>query len=108
METGSGEPTSESRRDGRHSVGITGRYRRGAGIPSDVVLQDLSRSGCRFYDRFGKLKIDSEITLRIGQFGPIVAVIRWRKDSYVGVSFEPPLHDAVFDHICKGHTAAPA
>ncbi|MGB3740389.1 MAG: PilZ domain-containing protein [Pontixanthobacter sp.] len=87
------------RRDPRHPVAIPGRYRRGAGLPTDVQFLDLSRSGCRFFDKFGNLKVGSEITLRISTFGPIVSAIRWRKDSYVGVAFEPPLHEAVLDHI---------
>ena len=89
----------DSRLDERHPVAVPGRYRRGSGIPSDVQLLDLSRAGCRFFDRFGRLRQNSEITIRIGEFGPIVSIIRWRADSYVGVSFEPPLHDAILDYI---------
>lgn len=94
------EHSGNARSEDRQAVGIPGRYRRGAGVPSDVQLLDLSKSGCRFYDRFGSLKTGTELTIRIGTIGPIVAIVRWRKDTYVGVSFEPPLHDAIYDHIC--------
>ncbi len=89
----------EARREERHPVAIAGKYRRGAGRPTAVQLLDLSRSGCRFFDKFGSLKVGSEITIRVGEFGPIVSSIRWREDSYVGVAFEPPLHDAILEHI---------
>ena len=94
-----GNGSDEVRRDPRHPVAIPGRYRRGAGRPTDVQFLDLSRSGCRFFDKFGTLKVGSQITLKIGTFGPIVSTIIWRRDGYVGVAFEPPLHDAVLDHI---------
>ncbi len=97
--------SQESRREERHSIGVPGRYRRGAGIPSDVQLLDLSKSGCRFFDKFGSLKPGTELTIRIGTMGPIVAKVRWRASSYVGVSFEPALHDAIFDHIRLNYTA---
>ncbi len=97
------EQPDNARSEERQTVGIPGRYRRGAGIPSDVQLLDLSKSGCRFYDRFGSLKPGTELTFRIGSIGPIVALVRWRKDTYVGISFEPPLHDAIYDHICASN-----
>ncbi len=89
----------DARFETRHPVAVPGVYRRGTGVAANVQLLDLSRSGCRFFDRFGRLREGSEITIRIGGFGPIVSVIRWRKNSYVGVSFEPPLHDAILDNI---------
>ena len=106
MENGQ-EPagSQESRREERHPVGVPGRYRRGAGIPSDVQLLDLSKSGCRFFDKFGSLKPSTELTIRIGTMGPIVAKVRWRASSYVGVSFEPALHDAILDHIRLNYPA---
>lgn len=95
-----------SRREERHRVGVPGKYRRGAGVPSLVQLLDLSKSGCRFYDRFGNLKPNTDVTIRIGDLGPIVAHVRWRQDSYVGVAFDPPLHDAILDHIRDTYPAS--
>ena len=99
------EGSPEFRREERHPVGVPGRYRPGAGIPTHVQLLDLSKSGCRFFDKFGSLKPDTELTIRIGSMGPIVAKVRWRANSYVGVSFEPPLHDAILDHIRLSYPA---
>lgn len=96
----------QSRREERHRVGVPGKYRRGAGMPSLVQLLDLSKSGCRFYDRFGNLKPDTDVTIRIGDLGPIVAHVRWQQDSYVGVAFDPPLHDAILDHIRATYPAS--
>ena len=87
----------------RFDVGVAGRYRVGRGVARDVELYDLSGNGCRFFDRFGRLEEGSDITLRIGAVGPILANVRWRKNGYVGVCFEPPLHEAVLDHLRALH-----
>ena len=78
-----------------------GRYRTGRGVPRDVELLDLSKTGCRFFDRFGRLENGTEISLRVGTIGPIVATVRWQEERYVGVSFDPPLHEAVLDHMTQ-------
>jgi hypothetical protein len=84
----------------RTRVGIEGRYRTGSGIPRDVWITDLSKTGCRFYDRFGTMQQGKAITIKIGTVGPIPATVRWWDNHVNGVQFEQPLHDSVFEHIC--------
>ena len=84
----------------RKAVGIEGRYRTGSGVPRDVWVTDLSKTGCRFYDRFGTMQAGKPITIKIGGFGPIPAIVRWWDNHTNGVQFEQPLHDSVFEHIC--------
>jgi hypothetical protein len=84
----------------RRKVGIHGRYRSGTGVPRDVWITDLSRTGCRFYDRFGSMQKGKAITIKVGPIGPIPAVVRWWDNHVNGVEFEQPLHDSVYDHIC--------
>lgn len=89
----------EERGKSRHGISVAGRYRTGSGVAKDIDVLDISESGCRFYDRFGRLPAGSEISMRIGSIGPVVATVRWCKDHIVGVQFENPLYGPVFEHI---------
>ncbi len=91
----------------RASVGLQGKYRRGSGTARDVWITDLSQSGCRFYDKFGTMKPGTAITLRLGEFGPIPAVVRWWDNHTNGVEFLEPLHISVFEHVCEQLSDAP-
>lgn len=83
----------------RHPISVQGRYRTGSGVAKHVDILDLSETGCRFFDRFGRLLPGTEISLRIGPIGPVVAVVRWSRKQIVGVEFDTPLYGPVFDHI---------
>ena len=83
----------------RHAISVQGRYRTGSGVAKDVDVLDLSETGCRFFDRFGRMVPGTEISLRIGPIGPVIAQVRWCRQQVVGVEFETPLYGPVFDHI---------
>jgi hypothetical protein len=90
---------NEDRNRARHAISVPGRYRTGTGVAKDVDILDISESGCRFYDRFGRMIPGTQISLRIGSIGPVVATVRWCEAQVVGVQFENPLYGPVFDHI---------
>ena len=92
-------PNMGTRRTERTEISVTGRYRRGTGAARDVEILDLTEEGCRFFDRFGRLPEGTEISLRIGPIGPLLATVRWRSEGKVGVQFEQPLYGPVFEHI---------
>lgn len=98
---------SEHRRDERRNVGVEGRYRTGNGVPRDVWITDISRTGCRFYDRFGNLPPGTSISIRIAGIGPIDATVRWLEQHVNGIEFVNPLYDAVYDHICANLSEKP-
>lgn len=89
----------EERREPRIPVSIQGRYRTGSGLAKDVVVSDLSGSGCKFYDRFTNLKLDDRLTIRVGSIGPIDGVVRWRAGQIIGIKFAAPLHSSVLEHM---------
>ena len=89
----------EGRRDERHGLIVNGRYRTGRGLPMDIVLHDLSKSGCQIHDRLGRLEVGQFLTVRIGAIGPIEAHVRWLEGRNAGIQFDTPLNDAVLDHI---------
>ena len=65
----------------------------------DVNIKNLSEYGCHFTDLIGRLQPGEEITLRIGDVGPLAARVRWTEDHRAGVEFDHPLYPAVLDHI---------
>jgi len=89
----------EARIEQRMAVSIQARYRTGSGVARDVIVSDISTKGCKFYDRFSNLKPDCRITIRIGNIGPLDAVVRWRVGQLIGVEFDDALHPSVFDHM---------
>lgn len=97
----------EERRDERHGLITNGRYRTGKGMPMDIVLQDLSRSGCQIHDKLGHLDVGQFLTIRIGPIGPIEAHVRWLNGRMAGIQFDTPLNDAVLDHIRSISSPAP-
>ena len=90
---------SVARQELRHIVSVPGRYRSGRGVPKAIEVLDLSEHGCRFFDRFGTLKIGAEISVRIGSIGPIVSNVRWSNNSVVGVEFAEPIYGPVMEFI---------
>lgn len=92
---------SNQRREPRHEVQVAGRYRARIGTARDIWIKDISETGCRFFDKFSVLTVDTNITFRVGTIGPIPARVRWREQSVVGIEFETPLHPSVLEHIVR-------
>lgn len=96
------KPTaSNQRREPRHEVQVAGRYRSRIGASRDIWIKDISETGCRFFDKFSVLPVDSSITFRVGTIGPIAAKVRWRDKSVLGIEFDTPLHPSVLEHIVR-------
>ena len=95
------EMKHEQRSEERRDIGAWGRYRTGRGIARDVKIFDVNANGCRFYDKFGSLKPESRITLKIGNIGPLLTHVRWSERFVFGCEFEEPLYGAVLDHITQ-------
>ncbi len=91
----------EHRREERHVVTVAGRYRPRFGGSRDVWIKDISESGCRFFDRFSVLAVDTAILVKVGNVGPIAAGVKWRDGHTVGAEFERPLHPSVLEHIIR-------
>ena len=95
------QEASNQRREPRHEVQVAGRYRSRVGTSRDIWIKDISETGCRFFDKFSVLPVDSSITFRVGTIGPISAKVRWREKSVIGIEFDSPLHPSVLDHIVR-------
>lgn len=92
-------PSAEEveRGEARYDVTIVGRLY-GASGSHEVKIFDLSTRGCRAEDH-SLVKAGAIVTVKVGAIGPIAAVIRWRRDKFIGLKFEDPLHPAVLESI---------
>lgn len=68
-------------------------------MPRDVVVTDLSESGCRIEDRSNDLRLGAFISIRIGNIGPITAEVKWIHDADVGIQFTSAIYQSVLDHM---------
>ena len=87
------------RREQRYSISVPGRYRRGTGVRFDIAIKDLSEYGCQFSDLVGRVAVGDEITIRIGEIGPLDACVKWAANREIGVEFVQPLYPSVLEHI---------
>ncbi len=89
----------ELRREQRYSISVPGRYRKGTGVRYNIAIKDLSEYGCQFADLTGRLASGDEITIRVGDIGPLDARVKWSDKRQIGVEFDQPLYPSVLDHI---------
>ena len=87
------------RRAKRQQLSAAGFYRTGSGTPRNVILTDISKTGCRFVDVTNRLYVGTQLTLKIGAVGPIDAVVAWIDNRVVGVRFNAPLYESFLDHL---------
>ncbi|MGE5953554.1 MAG: PilZ domain-containing protein [Qipengyuania vulgaris] len=87
------------RREQRYSISVPGRYRKGTGVRYNVAIKDLSEYGCQFSDLVGRIDAGDEITIRIGEIGPLDARVKWVVKREIGVEFDQPLYPSVLEHI---------
>lgn len=80
---------------------ITSRYRAGTGRAYIVRVSDLSRSGCMLHQNYSVLKPGKMITIRLGEIGPIEAMVRWQDGLALGLRFLYPLHPAMMDFLAQ-------
>ena len=89
----------ETRKKKRYSISAEGRYRKGTGVRFNIAIQNLSEHGCQFADLVGRIDVGDDITIRIGEIGPIPARVKWIEKRMAGVEFDHPLHPSVLDHV---------
>lgn len=93
------KPRSASERaEPRHGLKMMGKVFTTSGS-REVTVLDLSERGCRFRDASGHLTEGTRLSIKLGEVGPIEAMVMWSDGSYVGVRFANPLYPSVMEHI---------
>ena len=93
----------QTRKKPRKTITIPGRYFTGLGTPKDVTIADLSPGGCKFEADERGLVPGARIQLYVAKTGPHHAVVKWRSDGEVGVTFASPLSDEQFASFESSH-----
>lgn len=91
---------SDGRSARRFVIRSKGRLRTGSGQAIDVVLHDISQTGCKLRDSSAALREGMAVRLWIGSVGPFDAAVQWRSATEAGLEFSQPLYEPVFDHLC--------
>lgn len=78
------------------------RYRSGTGLALQAEIVDLSRFGCQIRSISHSLRRGDQISIRIGEVGPVLGHVRWlHLGKQAGIEFDIPIHVAVFDHLIR-------
>ena len=81
----------------RHGVTIAGKIY-GGGSSREVTIFDLSTHGCRVQDA-SYAKPGTHVSIKMGSIGPVAAIVRWRRDDFIGLKFENALYPSILEHI---------
>lgn len=93
------KPRSATERvEQRHGLTLAGRVFTASGS-REVTVLDLSERGCRFRDATGRLFEGARMTIKLGEVGPIEAMVMWTDGTFVGVRFANALYPSVMQHI---------
>jgi len=87
-------------RASRAEVNLTCEIRQGTRPWATVQLHDISETGFRIDWRPG-FDQGKPIYIRIPGLQLLSAVLRWKREAWIGCEFTSRLHPAVFDHISR-------
>lgn len=83
----------------RASVIIPGKCQVGERPAEEVLITDLSATGCRLRGNSIGVTKTEPVQLWLGDGGPIPAKLKWVKRGSLGLAFEAPLDEAVLQPL---------
>ena len=83
----------------REPVIISGKYQVGERLVEDVLITDLSASGCRLRGNSVGVTKTEPVQLWLGDAGPIAARLKWVKKGSIGLAFETALDDTILQPL---------
>ena len=93
-----GRPINQ-RRTLRAGVTITATCRTATGRHGDVVIVDLSETGCRVFAKALPLSAGLRLRIRPQQFESLAGVVCWVNQGFAGIDFDKPLYGPVAEHL---------
>lgn len=66
-----------------------------------ISVTDLSLNGCRIQVNANYFSNNQLVFIRLDQFEPLRATIRWRSFQVGGLEFDRPLYLPIFEHLAK-------
>lgn len=94
------KPQAERRRANRTALRLTATMRDGTRYRAQVRIIDMSLNGCRVNSPFAVVD-DSWLWLSITGLETQYCRVVWHCEEFVGLEFEKPLTEAVFDRILQ-------
>ena len=98
---------SERRRAGRAALSLTATMREGSRSKVQVRVIDLSTHGCRI-ECSSAVPVDASVWLTIPGLENQYCRVIWHCQEFVGIEFEKPLAQAVFDKLLRDQEQLPA
>ena len=89
---------TERRRSERYALQLPASVRESGGGRVPTVVIDISTLGCRIEAR-GSFNRDKQLWLYLANLAAIEARIVWCRDSFAGLEFSVPLHQAILDSL---------
>lgn len=71
---------------------------------SGVEVLDLSLAGCLLDWRGWTLREEQSVLISFPTLANLPASVLWAEKERVALMFRQPLHEAVYDHLVRGHT----
>lgn len=84
------------------------RVRKGGMEIAGLEVLDLSLAGCMLNWRGWLLQEDQRVMVSFPDLANLPATVLWADQDRVGLLFNQPLHEAVYNHLVKGHTLSGA
>lgn len=97
---------AERRRANRAALRLTATMRDGTRSRSQVRVIDMSTHGCRVQSPF-VVAVDSLVWLNIAGLETQHCRVAWHCEEFVGLEFETPLSEAVFERLLQDRKQLP-
>lgn len=91
--------SEDTRGDARHAVTVSATCQVGERPVEDVLVTDLSPSGCRVRLVTIGVTRSERVQLWLGAEGPVAAKLTWVKQGSLGVAFDTPLDTAAVERL---------
>lgn len=83
----------------RRSLSLPGKARWNLCLRAEVSLADISLNGCQIRLAAEQIPVGTVFFIRPAGLGTLRSVVRWHSAYGMGLSFDQPLHPAVFEHL---------
>lgn len=91
--------SEDTRGDPRHAVTVSASCQVGDRAVEDVLVTDLSPSGCRVRLVSIGVTKSEPVQLWLGAEDPVAAKLTWVKQGALGLAFDTPLDDAAVERL---------
>ena len=93
--------TTRFRRSERHVLVMPARCRSRSGFVDRVVINDISRLGCRIESCALTMRKGDPVVITPEVLEGLCGTVRWTEGNAAGIEFATPLYGPVVEHLCR-------